>query len=164
MESIVRDIVIGAFGSILGALIVFFASYRHGSKKERLKNSVQFDEKERERWKTMHIGIRQGITNEYIFSALWHLFIANMMWVGSEALSPLIGKASQSEGVYYLLNSTGLFLCLLFFFLGLGQIIRYMRLRALDSEEDLDLLIKKLINSKSSNKANPADAKSRTTD
>ena len=64
----------------------------------------------------MNSGIRQGITNEYIFSALWHLFIANMVWVASEAFTPLIGKATGSNELYYVLNAFGLLLCLLFFF------------------------------------------------
>ena len=140
MENLSSYIYGGIIGAIISIVINFVITYRYSKQKDKLKKESTAQEREYKLWKSMHLGVRQGITNEYIFSVLMYLFIGNIIWIGTEIISPLIG--SSSHEFYLLLNSFGLAIGVVFFLLGFGRIKRYIKLRALDNDEDFEKIVK----------------------
>ncbi len=135
MEGLPREIIVGAIGSILGALIYYLGQSGIQLSKTARETALQKRKKEEEEWKTMKMGIRQGITNSYLFSILRYLFLGNLLWLVPEVISePAKAFGMGWSGyIFLILVSKGGALCC--FFLGLGKIMRYQKLRALDEND-----------------------------
>jgi hypothetical protein len=135
MDQLPREIIIGAIGSILGALIVYLGQSGLQLTKKARERAEAARTKEIDVWKSKKLGIQQGITNYYLFSILRYLFLGNLLWLVPEfVLEPgqMLGMIYHVYYVYVvivILSRGGALLC---FFLGLGRILRYLRLRALD--------------------------------
>jgi hypothetical protein len=140
MDQLPREIIIGGIGSILGALIVYFGQSGLQLTKKARQKAGEVRRKEVDAWKSKKLGIRQDITNYYLFSILRYLFLGNFLWLMPEfVLEPgrmlgMIYQIYDVDVVIVILSRGGALLC---FFLGLGRILRYLRLRALyDVPED----------------------------
>ena len=136
MAEIPKEIIIGAIGSILGALIVYLGQSGFQLTKKAKEKAQEARLKEMDAWKSMKFGIRQGITNYYLFSILRYLFLGNLLWIVPE----FVAEPGQMMGMMYevylgilIAGRGGALLC---FFLGLGRILRYLRLRSLDETYD----------------------------
>lgn len=138
MEGILRDIIFGAIGSVLGGLFVFVSMARVETRIPILATAAKTRRREEDLWLSMKLGVRQAITNEYIFAILWCLFIANMLWVLTEMFSPFISRIDSHGTLYVVVNSIGLILSLIFFFRGLSRIGCYLQLRSLDDPSEIE--------------------------
>lgn len=132
MVEIPRDLIFSAIGSIIGALFVYFGQSGLQITKKARDKARKAREDERVAWKSMKLGIRQGITNQYLFSILRYLFLGNLLWLIPETASEPLQMLNVMYGVYICIIISARVGALLSFFLGLGRIIRYLRLRALD--------------------------------
>ncbi len=132
MSEIPKEIIIGAIGSILGALIVYFGQSGFQLTKKARERAQETRAKEIDDWKSMKIGIRQGITNFYLFSILRYLFLGNLLWIVPEFVVEPGKMMGMMYEVYFGIVIVGRGGALLCFFLGLGRILRYLRLRSLD--------------------------------
>jgi hypothetical protein len=145
MQDIPRELIIGAIGSVIGALIVYLSQSGLQITKKARERARKAREEERSAWRSKNIGIRQGITNQYLFSVLRYLFLGNLLWFIGE-----VGRAPMT----FLYVRFEVFLCiiiifragaLLCFFLGLGHILRYLGLHSLEKTfeiRSLDTLTK----------------------
>lgn len=133
-------IITGVIGSLLGALIVAISQYGFSFSKKRKEKIKERKLNEESKWVTMKLGIRQGITNQYLFDILKFLFLGNFFWVFPEFI-----KAILSSGLYQIvpepqaIDSWSSIICtifsLIFFYYGFGKILRYIYLRKLDNKE-----------------------------
>lgn len=136
MDQLPEKLIIGAIGSVLGALIVYLGQSGLQLTKKARQKIREAREKEIDEWKSMNMGIRQGITNYYLFSILRYLFLGNLLWIVPELVAEPGQLMGMSYNIYLLLVILGRGGALLSFFLGLGRILRYLRLRALDDAVD----------------------------
>jgi len=129
------ELIIGTIGSVLGALTVYLSQSGLRLTKKTRQNILKKREKEIKEWKSMKIGVRQGITNYYLFSILRYLFLGNLLWVLPELVEQFqnFGLEYYAYVITILLGRGGALIC---FFIGLGQIIRYLKLRDLDEDTD----------------------------
>ncbi len=127
-ENLFRELAIGAGGSVIGAGLVFLFSviYRGAWSAAERRRRWQ---REVEIWSKGLAGPRQGLTNEYLFGAIRWLFAGNLLWLAPELLGPFTWRSATADHLHLWLNSIFLSLGLLSFFIGLGVIVRYMRLR-----------------------------------
>jgi hypothetical protein len=132
MEEIPKEIFIGALGSILGVLILYLAQSGIQLTKKARDAAKQKREQELEMWKSMKMGVRQGITNSYLFKILQYLFLGNLLWLAPEVVSAP-AQALEFPYAFYLTIIIGFKgSALLSFYYGLGQILRYQKLRLTD--------------------------------
>lgn len=135
MDQLPGEIIIGGIGSILGALIVYLGQSGLQLTKKARERAGEDRTKEVDGWKSKELGIRQNITNYYLFSILRYLFLGNFLWLVPEfVLEPgrmlgMVYRVYDVDVVIVILSRGGALLC---FFLGLGRILRYLRLRATD--------------------------------
>lgn len=132
MDSLLRDIMIGAIGSVLGALLVFVGTYGIRFTKESKKKAKLGREKEVERWKTNKMGIRQGITNAYLFDILKYLLFGNLFLAIPTLFAVFDISSNFGFVLYRYIMTIGAALALASYFLGVGRTIKYLKLRALD--------------------------------
>jgi hypothetical protein len=132
MEGIPKELLIGAAGSIIGAVILYLVQTGFQLTKSARESWKLKKELEEKNWKSQNIGQRQGITNAYLFSILRYLFLGNLLWLIPEAINPPAEMLGIDFGFYVttqvLFNGSAIF-C---FILGLASILRYQRLRAID--------------------------------
>lgn len=134
MDPLARDLLVGAIGSVLGALFVFIGSQGWRVTKTARDRRKRLRAREEEQWRTRQIGIRQGISNVYLFDILKYLLLGNLLLAVPTMATWLDLTNELGFIVYRLVLSIGGGLAFACFFLGLGKASRYMRLRALDSE------------------------------
>ncbi len=136
MDQIPEKLVIGAIGSVLGALIVYLGQTGFQITKKARQQSLEAREKETDEWKSMKMGVRQGITNYYLFSILRYLFLGNLLWIVPEFVAEPGQMLGMPYSIYICILVLGRGGALLCFFIGLGRILRYLRLRTLDGTLD----------------------------
>lgn len=138
MESFAREVFAGAVGSVIGAFLVFLGSQGRHLNRAARRRRRSMRRREQEQWASREIGVRQGITNGYLFEILTYLLLGNLL-LAVPAITTLLGFAGQSGFIASRIVSTvGGVLALACFFVGLGKTSRYLRLRAVDSERDGD--------------------------
>ncbi len=141
MDSWGTSIFVGALGSVIGAVLVMLASFGARGGGLSLARSARERHEEAKLWESMNLGIRQAITNQYIFSILWFLFLGNFFWVISEVVPPLAAKVTVPvltlEVIYFVALGAGL-IC---FLLGLEKFLAYARIRALDKIDDYKRIV-----------------------
>ncbi len=131
MERFTHEIIIGVVGSVVGAFLVYVGSYglkltstaRKRLREERLA--------EQQTWSEGDPSVRQNITNYYLFTVLKHLFLANLFWVAGEIGSYQLSTQLDSATIYNYLNTGFGALSLIFFYLGLGTTLRFIKLTRL---------------------------------
>lgn len=136
MWEIPKEVLIGGAGSILGGLVVYIAQSGWRLTKGARQRSQQARHREIDSWKSGSMGIRQGITNQYLFSILRYLSLGNLLWLMPDAAVEPLKMLDVLYEVYVALIIVARIGALLCFFLGLGSILRYLRLRALDVSSD----------------------------
>ncbi|MCP4050622.1 MAG: hypothetical protein GY730_07960 [bacterium] len=88
--------------------------------------------KEKEAWATGEHHIRQEITNHYIFQVLKYLFLGDVFWVASEVIDPITATLKFLSTAH--LKEFFLVIVLIFFLLGVGNVLRYMKLLSSDQK------------------------------
>lgn len=86
-------------------------------------------------WVSNERGARIHITNHYLFSILRFLFLGNLIWLFPGMLNNIL-VSFGGDGLIF--GVTGLvfhILALAFLYLGIGQILRYQKVRSLSEEE-----------------------------
>jgi hypothetical protein len=132
MDSLARDIIIGAVGSVLGAFFVFLGSQGWQLNKAVREKRQSLRRREEEQWRTRNMGIRQGITNVYLFEILKYLLFGNL-FLALPTITTFLDFTSPSGFVAYrIILTIGGGLAFACFFVGLGRASRYIRLRGLD--------------------------------
>lgn len=134
MEQLPEKLIIGAIGSVLGALIVYLGQVGFQLGKGARERNRHARTRELEAWQSMGAGIRQSITNIYLFAILRYLFLGNLLWLVPEVLE----APAKAMDIYYEIFVGTVVVCkggaLMCFFLGLGRILRYLKLRATDGD------------------------------
>jgi hypothetical protein len=129
-ERLFRDLIVGSAGSIIAAIVIFLGTYGFRFSSVARDKLKQQREQEVEGWRSGDATIRQSITNDYLFTILKHMLLANMFWVLGEGLPEFVAVPLRSERLYLFLFAFGRGLSLLFFFLGLSKVLRYVRIKS----------------------------------
>lgn len=127
-------VVSGVIGSLLASLVIFVGSGARGITRRARQRAEERWSYEVAQWATRKIGVRQGLTNDYIFSTLKYLFLGNIFWAFPEVVAPIVWGSGSGERLFTAINVVGLGLGLIFFLLGLGRVLRYIRLRRTDDD------------------------------
>jgi hypothetical protein len=135
MNEMTTNFIIGIASSVTGALIVYIASYSTNLTKKSRQASREKALKEKELWLTQDLGIRQGITNKYLFDILKYLLLGSIIGALGTMIA-IIDSTGPSGFLVYrvLLTSIGI-LSFIVYFIGLGKVVKYMRLRKMDFEK-----------------------------
>jgi hypothetical protein len=128
-DRLIRDLTIGITGSIIGAFIVFLVGYGFRFTKAARAKSKEKRNAEVRTWQEATQTAQQNITNDYLFTILKYYLIANLFWVFGEVTPEIVYRGTRSEIFYFSLFAIGRILSLLFFFIALGKVLRYMRIR-----------------------------------
>lgn len=138
--SLVVNIIVGTIGSVLGGLIVYAG--QRGFQVRRAARARAAEERDNEEtlWRSLDLGIRQKITNEYLFSILRFLFLGNLLWLIPNLTSGAFSVIDRAKIVpneilqwaWGIIGITAQVFAVIAFLLGIGRILRYARLRALD--------------------------------
>ena len=132
-ERLFRDLIVGSAGSIIAAIVIFLSTYGFRFSAAARNKLKQQREQEVEGWRSGDTSVRQSITNDYLFTILKHMLIANMFWVLGEGLPEVVAVPLRSDRLYLVLFAFGRGLSLLFFFLGLSKVLRYVRIKNSDA-------------------------------
>ena len=130
MNSLLRDLLIGTIGSVIGALIVFLSTSGFQFTRKAKQRAAERKEAERKRWQEGDSLIRQEITNEYLFGILKYMLVGNLLWALPSVVSGMTFAFSM-EFIAYLniMYGLGSALGAIYFYRGLGLVIRYMNLK-----------------------------------
>ena len=140
MDPIYRDLIIGTIGSLFGALIVYFGSYGLNLTKKAKGKSAERFQREKSLWKTRKIQVRMEITNNYLFVILKDFLVGSILTVVPSvigyALSTFVFTLDTMRvvGVIYLLLAVIALLGITYYFLALGKVLRYLRIRSEDED------------------------------
>lgn len=132
MIELTKELIIGAIGSVIGALIVYLGQTGSRITKKTRERARESRLKEKSAWESGNLEIQQSITNHYLFTVLRYLFLGNLLWLVpefSESPMEMLGIIYEVYLIIVILARGAALLC---FFLGIGSILRYLRLRALD--------------------------------
>lgn len=136
METIIREIAIAVMGSMFGALFVFFKSQGWQVTKLARAKRRELRHLEEQKWKTQEYGIRQGITNDYLFEILKYLLLGIICLAGATMLTLLDVTNGMNSIAYFIVYRIFMIVCIIIafvcFYFGLGKAERYLRLRATD--------------------------------
>ena len=134
MDEILHDLVIGVFGSLFGAFIIYTTTYGIAFSKKRKEKRAKKWEAEKSQWKSKQMGIRQGITNQYLFDILKYLLLGSI--IGSFGTMIVIIDCTSNHGIliYRIILTVIGTLTFVIYLIGLGKVLRYLRLRKLDEE------------------------------
>lgn len=141
MENLGYTLAVGALGSVLGAVIVAFGKNGWHFTLRSLRETRQRFNQEREGYTNASIQEQTKITNDYLFSALRFLFVANLTWILPDFIdaalntSILSGASLDTQEVWTGFWYASVFFKgsgVLFFYFGLGRIVRYVRISRKD--------------------------------
>lgn len=132
MDELLINLVFPTISSVVGGLVVYFAQSGIQLRKKSKKDTRLSKADEIEAWKSMDLGIRQGITNNYLFSILRYLFLGNLLWLLPEVLEKPIYFFNFIHEIYIGILVFAKIGALLSFLIGLGYILRYLKLRSFD--------------------------------
>ena len=133
MADLVRELTIGAAGSVIGAAIVYFASTAANLTKSAKAEAQTKRKLEEELWKTRKIQVRMEITNFYLFEVLKSFLLGSILTVvpGIASLAATnIWGAYANFIVFSGLTAIGL----VYYFIGLGRVVRYLAIRRSDED------------------------------
>lgn len=132
MADLVHELIVGAAGSVIGAAVVYFASSAAGIGKEARREAAERQNLEIDLWKTRKIQVRMEITNNYLFEVLKAFLFGSILTIipsiCAMAINPYMGG-----GIYVIfagLTAVGL----IYYFIGLGYVIRYLAIRRSDED------------------------------
>jgi hypothetical protein len=137
MEIPARDLIIGVIGAVIGAWIVSAGASGVRFLTESRKVRREKAEAQASHWRKADAATQSRITGQYIFAVLSHFLLANLFWLVPDLLEAfsrtgemkgLINLGDQWMSWFWLLAFIFRFISLVFFFLGLGRIVRYTSL------------------------------------
>ena len=135
MDELLRDLTIGILGSIIGAIIVYFGSFGVGLTREMRQRSKQKELKEINLWRTRKIQVRMEITNNYLFEILRYFLVGSILTMVPSLFAFTLGLMSGISGsIIYSFLAASTLLGVVYYFLSLGQVIRYLRIRRTDQD------------------------------
>lgn len=133
MDTLWRELAIGASGSVIGAAIVYFASSAVGISKSVKTRAEEKRKLEIEMWKTRKIQVRMEITNYYLFEVLKAFLFGSIL-----TIIPSIGSFTLASvdagGPLWLILAGFTCLGLGYYFIGLGHVLRYLKIRRSDED------------------------------
>jgi hypothetical protein len=135
MNEIIKNLLIGTIGSVIGALLVLYGSQGWQLTRESREKRKQRRQIEENQWISMDIGIRQSITNSYLFDILKYILIGNLFFAISNGSFFLDVQTDLGFLIYRVLSSICGILAFFYFFIGLGRANRYLKLRRLDNKK-----------------------------
>jgi len=133
MSDITYDLVIGATGSIIGAAVVYFVSVGTSLTKEARLKAEERRNLELKLWKSRKIQVRMEITNFYLFAVLKAFLLGSIFTVIPGILSFALSNLYAGRILYPVLSAL-MFLGLIYYFIGLGQVLGYMTIRRSDED------------------------------
>jgi len=135
MEIPIKDLTIGVVSAVIGAAVVGVGASGWKFATESRKAAKQAREAEITDWKSGDATKQANVTLRYIFAILAHFLIANLFWLVPDLLDAF-ATASQTQGIFvsgetwagwsWVLALIFRFISLIFFFLGLGRIVRFV--------------------------------------
>jgi hypothetical protein len=132
MADLVRELTVGVAGSVIGAAIVYFASSAASFGKSARQQLEEKRKLEIDLWKTRKIQVRMEITNYYLFEVLKAFLFGSIL-----TIIPGIGALAISQyggGAIYLVLASLTAVGLVYYFVGLGHVLRYLAIRRSDED------------------------------
>lgn len=132
MADLVRELTVGATGSVIGAAVVYFASSATRISSNARKQAEEKRKLEIDLWKTRKIQVRMEITNFYLFEVLKAFLFGSIL-----TIIPSIGAMAISQyggGAVYLVLAGLTAIGLVYYFIGLGHVLRYLAIRRSDED------------------------------
>ncbi|MCG8073241.1 MAG: hypothetical protein N0C86_14805 [Candidatus Thiodiazotropha taylori] len=133
MEEITRDLLIGVIGSVIGAALVFLGSVGWRFSKKAKKQLEQEKLEEERLWLSSDFQAKQSITNQYLFEILKYLLLGNIC-LTLPALSWFVLEFALGAAMNFLSFGTSS-AALVFYYVGVGRVLRYMKLQSLLVEQ-----------------------------
>ena len=133
MDALFRDLAIGATGSVIGAAIVYFASSAVSFSKSAKTRAEEKRNLEIEMWKTRKIQVRMEITNYYLFEVLKAFLFGTILTIIPSIVTFSIANFVEFRILWPILAGIT-FLGLGYYFIGLGHVIRYIKIRRSDED------------------------------
>ena len=131
----IKDIAIGVIGAVLGAFVVSAGAFGWRFATESRRAAKVAREAERKQWHSGDPQQRSNLTLGYLFTVVSHFLIANLFWLIPDLLDAFattargaISPSDQWTHFFWISAAIFRFVSLVFFFLGIGQIIRYAAL------------------------------------
>jgi len=100
-NAITTNLLIGIVSSVIGALLVLVSQYGIRIRKSSKIASAKRRQDELDQWKINELGIRQGITNYYLFKILRYLFLANMLCLVPEFIEKVFFLSHYLDLSFY---------------------------------------------------------------
>jgi len=124
----IKDIAIGIIGAVLGAVVVSLGAgtLRIAAKSRKAIKAKR--EAHRSLWHSGDTLKRVNVTLEYLFVVLSHFLVANLFWLIPdvvEAFTRTGMPGSTDERFFWPFALVFRLVSLIFFFLGIGRIVRY---------------------------------------
>ena len=133
MTDLIRELTVGAAGSVIGAAVVYFASTATNVTKSAKAQAEERRKLEEDLWRTRKIQVRMEITNFYLFEVLRAFLLGSILTIiPSIASFALIGVGGL-EGFFFVFSALTA-LGLVYYFIGLGRVVRYLAIRRSDEE------------------------------
>jgi hypothetical protein len=137
----IEQLWIGIVGSVIGALVVYFAQYGFRLRAKQRQRAREIYAREKENWQSGNPVARQEIANHYLFAILRNFVLGELLWLTPDMLEymtyAIINKPERFEDPFLWVNAIGYVLSLFFFYLALGTILRYARLNYSQSAQQL---------------------------
>lgn len=133
---ILKDLAIGVTGSLIGAAIVYFTSVGVKLQRQSKEESKKIYENEIVLWKSRKIGIRQAISNAYLFDVLKNFLFANLVTI-VPGIGTYIIVAFSEPGILeklYLVFAGISLVSLYFYLVAFGKAVRYLKIRKSDDD------------------------------
>jgi len=135
-EALITNLIIGIIGSVIGAIVIFIGQFGLKIKKKSKEISKKEKEDEELNWELGSLEEKSSITNKYLFIILKYLFLANLLWVIPEFLESIYYFAiemnthitNDTKMIIAIVSAIFRIISLILFYLGIGNIARYMRL------------------------------------
>jgi len=148
MDNIAFTLTIGIIGSVIGAALVSFGQIGWRITRESFQAAQERIDLESKTYAEGDRQTKSAITNEYLFSSLRYLFVANLAWILPEFADSAL-NTSISTGVtiidreetwigYWWFSLICKGFGILFFYVGLGRILRYLKVIAGYKARDSD--------------------------
>jgi hypothetical protein len=133
MNDILRDLLIGISGSVIGAMLVYFGQIGVTVGRKARDERDKRRQKEIALWNTRKIQVRLAITYSYLFDLLKY-FLMGTIVASVPGLFSIFGILRISYQILAIVSTIFAVLALGFFMVGLGRAGRYLALRKQDDE------------------------------
>ena len=133
MDTLLRELAIGVTGSVIGAAIVYFSSSAVSISKSVKTRAEKKRSLEIEMWKTRKIQVRMEITNYYLFEVLKAFLFGSILTIIPSIVSFTLVSVGAGGPLWLILAGITC-LGLGYYFIGLGHVLRYLKIRRSDED------------------------------